>query len=128
MQWRATAAEGVNAAGLAAEITRATAAEGVNAAGLAQEILDRAAAVSAEASARIADVNTEETRALAAEASLLAEINAEKSRLDNAGSFGVASDVPGGLYTMEWGAPGDGKPKITYAVSGGVVTMSVELN
>jgi hypothetical protein len=106
----------------------ATAARGVLTAGLAQELLDRAAAVSAEAAARIADVDAEETRALAAEAANLALINAEKLRLDQAGGFSIGSDVPGGLYSMEWGAPGDSKPKMTFSISGGVVTMSVELN
>ena len=95
----------------------ATAARGVLTAGLAQELLDRAA-----------DVDAEETRALAAEAANLALINAEKLRLDQAGGFSIGSDVPGGVYSMEWGAPGDSKPKMTFSIVGGVVTMSVELN
>jgi len=53
------------------EISRATAAEGVIAAGLAQELLDRAAAVSAEASARVSGDNA-----------LDAKITTEKNRVD----------------------------------------------
>jgi hypothetical protein len=53
------------------EISRATAAEGVIAAGLAQELLDRAAAVSGEASARVSGDNA-----------LDAKITTEKNRVD----------------------------------------------
>lgn len=53
------------------EISRATAAEGVIAAGLAQELLDRAAAVSAEASSRVSGDNA-----------LDAKITTEKNRVD----------------------------------------------
>jgi hypothetical protein len=53
------------------EISRATAAEGVIAAGLAQEILDRAAAVSAEAGLRVSGDNA-----------LDAKITTEKNRVD----------------------------------------------
>jgi hypothetical protein len=53
------------------EITRATAAEGVIAAGLAQELLDRAAAVSAEAGLRVSGDNA-----------LDAKITTEKNRVD----------------------------------------------
>ena len=53
------------------EISRATAAEGVIAAGLAQELLDRAAAVSAEAGLRVSGDNA-----------LDAKITTEKNRVD----------------------------------------------
>ena len=53
------------------EISRATAAEGVIAAGLAQELLDRAAAVSGEASSRVSGDNA-----------LDAKITTEKNRVD----------------------------------------------
>ena len=53
------------------EISRATAAEGVIAAGLAQELLDRAAAVSAEASSRVSG-----------DSALDAKITTEKNRVD----------------------------------------------
>jgi hypothetical protein len=53
------------------EISRATAAEGVIAAGLAQELLDRAAAVSAEAALRVSGDNA-----------LDAKITTEKNRVD----------------------------------------------
>ena len=56
---------------LNSEISRATAAEGVIAAGLAQELLDRAAAVSAEASSRVSGDNA-----------LDAKITTEKNRVD----------------------------------------------
>jgi hypothetical protein len=56
---------------LNSEISRATAAEGVIAAGLAQELLDRAAAVSSEASSRVSGDNA-----------LDAKITTEKNRVD----------------------------------------------
>ena len=56
---------------LNSEISRATAAEGVIAAGLAQELLDRAAAVSGEASARVSGDNA-----------LDSKIETEKGRID----------------------------------------------
>ena len=89
---------------LAAEVSRASAAEAANASGLAQEILDRAA-----------DVNAEEGRALAAESSM-------STQMDLGNGFAVSSIA--GDYKMGWGA---GKPRMSFAIVGGVVTMSVDI-
>ena len=66
-----SAADATITTNLNSEISRATASEGVIAAGLAQEILDRAAAVSAEASSRVSGDNA-----------LDAKISTEKGRVD----------------------------------------------
>ena len=66
-----SAADATLTTSLNSEISRATASEGVIAAGLAQELLDRAAAVSAEASSRVSGDNA-----------LDAKISTEKGRVD----------------------------------------------
>ena len=66
-----SAADSTLTTSLNSEISRATASEGVIAAGLAQELLDRAAAVSSEASSRVSGDNA-----------LDAKITTEKNRVD----------------------------------------------
>ena len=108
--------------------TEIAAAKVVDDAALAAELVARAAGDTAAAT----DRGAVRSEFAAADAAIIATAAANKAaeelRMDAAGDFAVASDVGAGLYSMEWGGPGDSKPKVTFAIDSGVVTMSVELN
>jgi hypothetical protein len=65
------------------EISRATAAEGVIAAGLAQELLDRAAAVSAEAASRVSGDSALDAKILTEKGRIDAILSASSADADN---------------------------------------------
>jgi hypothetical protein len=73
-----------------------------------------------------ADVDANEAAALAARNTMQADVNAneleEKQRMDAAGGFHAESTASS--WAMGWGA---GKPRVSFAIDGAVITMSVDV-